>query len=735
MNNSYFSRLIPVFLLLALAACQREQAFTEDGKTKDVTTNFILSIATNAPQTKMSAANVQKGDDFLGIQDAVLVTYNTGITSGNPYVNSSAAPAESAVKKFDLGSLYPANSISISQNDASSSRRILQLSLPVGTDAVLFYGKAIKQYSDRIQGATSDSIFTTPAKTVFAAKKFLATQEIVNQYDATARLMIYAVNQIIDAEIIAQSVSENQDGYTGLPALTWEALGKQYEINHAVGGGRYSGTVQELSPLEESLGKAWSTATYIKPGEYRAGSSYAIKQMVSDMYSVVHAGATLPSPSNAKEANAKRLCIHILELAGLFYNSSFTYLPITTTGTEESIHGNLVDGGYLTEAEWNDPDTGFADALDLNKYPYEDFGIPEGAAQLGFNNNTGLFRYLHPNKPLVNYTKEEFEPRKYLYPAELFYYTNSPIRISSKDDLGVGDFPDGVSPWNTETNWTGWTFPGKVSSTTRGVAVKSNINYGVALLKTSVQYTEGVATSGVLKDNRQAMTGETDQSITTENASLKLRGILVGGVNPRMNWQFIRKYTSAGKPSVDNDLSLFDGVIYDNQLVSSSIPTAADTYTLVYDNYDSSIPDDQTQSDVFIALEFENQGMDFWGRDNLIRNGAVFYLVAKISPAAFNATDNPGGTNTTITWPTDHQIPPLYGVDGEAVPSGKTAGTSKQIPRVFIQDFMTSIVFRIGENSLKNAYYTVPDLRSSTMSLGLSVDLEWENGFSYDVTL
>ena len=48
---------------------------------------------------------------------------------------------------------------------------------------------------------------------------------------------------------------------------------------------------------------------------------------------------------------------------------------------------------------------------------------------------------------------------------------------------------------------------------------------------------------------------------------------------------------------------------------------------------------------------------------------------------------------------------------------------------------MTSIVFRIGENSLKNAYYTVPDLRSSTMSLGLSVDLEWENGFSYDVTL
>lgn len=730
-----YSYLLPALLLIGFTACQRESAFDENGNgdTKDVTTQFVLSIATSAPQTKMSAANVQQGTDFLGIQDAVLLTYSTGITGGAPYVNSSADPAAGTAKKFDLETLYPVGSIEVANNKESSSSRMIQLSLPVNTDAVLFYGKAIKQLSDKMQGATSDSIYVNPSKTVFAAKKIFDSQETVDKYDATARLMIFAINQIFGAEVIAQSTSESLDGYTGLPALKWADLGKQYEINHGVGGGRFSGTVAELSPLEESLGKAWSTATYIKPGEYRAGSSYAIKQMVSDMYSVIYAGSILPSPSNAKEANAKRLCQTILEIAGLYFNSSFTYLPVTGTSGEENIHDNLKDKG-MTDAEWTDPDTGFALAQDLNSYPYGDFGIPEGAAQLAYNNATLQFRYLHPNKPLVNYTVEEFEPRKYVYPAELFYYVNSPIRVSSKDDLGVADFPNGVTPWNTEANWGSWTFPGKVASTTRGVAVKDNINYGVALLKTSVQFTEAAVTNG-LKDNRQAMTGEADKVIPTASSSLVLRGILVGGVNPRMNWQFTRKYTSAGKPSATVDLSNFDGVIYDTQVVSSSIPTASDTYTLVYDNYNSSIPDDQSQSDVFIALEFENHGDDFWGRDNLIRNGAVFYLVAKISPAAYNATDNPGGTSTSITWPADHQIPPLYGVDGEAVPAGKVAGQSKQIPRVFIQDFMTRATFRLGEESLKKAYYTVPDLRSSTMSLGLSVDLEWNNGFTYDVVL
>jgi hypothetical protein len=55
--------------------------------------------------------------------------------------------------------------------------------------------------------------------------------------------------------------------------------------------------------------------------------------------------------------------------------------------------------------------------------------------------------------------------------------------------------------------------------------------------------------------------------------------------------------------------------------------------------------------------------------------------------------------------------------------------------RVFIQDYMTTATFKIGAESLKNAFTTVPDLRASQTSLGLSVDLNWRQGLSFETEL
>ena len=38
-------------------------------------------------------------------------------------------------------------------------------------------------------------------------------------------------------------------------------------------------------------------------------------------------------------------------------------------------------------------------------------------------------------------------------------------------------------------------------------------------------------------------------------------------------------------------------------------------------------------------------------------------------------------------------------------------------------------------NTLKNAYVTLPDLRASLLQLGLSVDLTWQSGMTFDVPL
>ena len=66
------------------------------------------------------------------------------------------------------------------------------------------------------------------------------------------------------------------------------------------------------------------------------------------------------------------------------------------------------------------------------------------------------------------------------------------------------------------------------------------------------------------------------------------------------------------------------------------------------------------------------------------------------------------------------------------MPPFNADGSRSNITRVFIQDFVTSATFNFGEHSLASAYLTVPDLRASSLTLGLSVDLNWQNGLVYD---
>ena len=747
-----FSFLLVSAAVLAMAACQKEQQAAvdtpQDG-VKEVTTQFVLNIAA-APSTKMTAEAVQQAGNFRGIQDAKLYTYKSGVTSGTPYILSTNAAQE---KFFDFGNFFAANGLDNSDGNNQSganetaSKRVLQLSIPVGVDAVLFYGKATKAAAatDAAFGATNadaTSISGTPGSTVIAAQKILTDGDVVDSYDATARLMIAVIN-----DILRRNVSEATDATFGtLPAVSWAQYGHQYEIEHYGTDSRYNSTTlgiaigHPLEGLEEILGKSYYLFTYILPvnaaagrphGEYRAGSSAAMKRMVIDMYRVITA-ASSATPTNANEANAKRLAKVILDRAALYFNTNTKdEIPDGDYMSVDDIKQLLVSSyNIYSQTEWN---TYFAGAADLNGYPYEDFGVPEGAAQLGFHyegetvGGTTYARdslyYYHPNHPLVNPTMTEFEPRKYMYPAELWYYVNSPIRTTS-NDVTIASYPDGITPWNTESNWTGWTFPGKVEGATRGVAVSNSINYGVAMLKTNVIFKEGIAT---LQDNRKVITNnvEPNKSIAISNNLFELRGVLVGGVNPRMNWQFTRKFTTG-------ELSNFDGVIYDHTMASNAVPTptapAAPNYTLVYDNYNSTGASGNgtqaDQNDVYVALEFVNKGEPFYGRDNLVPTGGVFYLVAKlVKPTADQAN--------ALPWPADHQIPPIYGVDGETVTSPAVAGESKKIARVFIQDFVTNATFRINESSLQNAYYSVPDLRASQMSLGLSVDLQWISGLDY----
>jgi hypothetical protein len=114
-----------------------------------------------------------------------------------------------------------------------------------------------------------------------------------------------------------------------------------------------------------------------------------------------------------------------------------------------------------------------------------------------------------------------------------------------------------------------------------------------------------------------------------------------------------------------------------------------------------------------------NNGDDFYGKKNWVRTGEHFYLVGELDPGDPQAEPS---TEKAITWPTDGTIIPPYNADG----------TSTQQPRIFVQDYKTTVTFKIGPNSLQYAYLTVPDLRSSNMTLGLSVDIQWRQGLTYE---
>jgi hypothetical protein len=127
--------------------------------------------------------------------------------------------------------------------------------------------------------------------------------------------------------------------------------------------------------------------------------------------------------------------------------------------------------------------------------------------------------------------------------------------------------------------------------------------------------------------------------------------------------------------------------------------------------------DGATQEPVNIALEIKNNsGRDFYGADGLIPAGATFYLVGQIDPTDVNLPD--------INWTGTY--------DGS---NNTYAHPGRGTKRAFIQDFKTMVNFNISNNGLQKAYSSIPDLRSTKLLFGLSVDLTWKTGLTFDVDL
>ena len=316
-------------------------------------------------------------------------------------------------------------------------------------------------------------------------------------------------------------------------------------------------------------------------------------------------------------------------------------------------------------------------------YP-ADILLPDGAAGLSYNTTSKHFELAsttNANGMSINTNASHHGLTNYVYPASLYYFVNSGLKASnaSQADLYVNgkDWVDDILAAYTDGN--------EVSISTRSVAIQKEIQYAVGRLDLKVRILGDGDGYDELKDNDpQVSGGRTIDLSALTVSSFPVSAVLIGG---QKNVDFA--FVPSGEVAY---------TIYDNA-VPAGFAAPINSWSAV--NYTLAL---ETAPNVHVKVAIEltnNLGQDFIGQGGqLIPKGSKFYLVGELNPETASAEEK-----------------------------------AKTGSRVFKQDYTTVANFTIGVNSLQNAYNTIPDLRTSQLELGLSVDLSWNNGMAFDVTL
>ena len=538
-----------------------------------------------------------------------------------------------------------------------------------------------------------------------------------------------------------------------LGSITWKEYGDQF------------GAGETLAPLAEVIGEAYHNIMTIQKKdtdpnpevdafiyELRSASSGSVLRLTEDLYGIL-SRVVAAIPTTAEERIAQLLAEEILTRASNFFvadhgTGKVSYRPFNTimsgvdtwipdrnkntyTSGTADLGGGVVlnatiDDTFFYRDDVNPVQTGFPQNL----------GLPLGAALMTFFNPHDKNSQSPINYTVVSYLTEvpaygvgggSFPITNYRYPAELMYYTNSSIRTANKI-MKNSEFPTTTDVWWNDTYWNNWTGGNTIKSSTQSVGVAKTINYGTALLATKVGYSAPV----IYDNNRGLHPSETANSIDVQNLSsqFEITGIMIGGVCDQVGWNFLPKNTDFTKMIYD-DLS-YDGenetpgaVVIPRYTAATAERFTKDIYTLTFDNYDKSKEPDN-QNVVYIALEIKNKtGQDLWGELNVIRSDGTFYLVGALdpkNPAALAKFKDEGG-NINLSRK-DFNYPPF-----------DASGNTINAPRVFMQDYVTTVKMNFTPESLAHAYVTMPDLRAGQVSLGLSVDVNWESGYDFEINL
>ena len=299
---------------------------------------------------------------------------------------------------------------------------------------------------------------------------------------------------------------------------------------------------------------------------------------------------------------------------------------------------------------------------EINNFP-GDINLPDGAISIKWDGT--LKKFVEGDYPNMT------DPDNFMFPAALWYFTNSTIQTSNTSKKTMYD---GVKNWATILG--AHTDAVSVNSKTRAVAIKELIQFAVARLDVTVKLA-----NASLVDNSDLAVGVPDPLhpvIVDCSEGFPVTAVFVGG-QQAVNYEF----TSTG---AGTEYTIYDKNMNSNTMKATTSPSAVN-HTLVLAN--------KKDTKVRIAVELKNTIADFYGFENqLIPLNGKFYVVAELDPATITTGD-------------------------------KTDG------HVFKQDFTTTANLTLL--NLRKAYSTLPDLRTPQLELGFSVDLTWQDGNIYNV--
>lgn len=316
--------------------------------------------------------------------------------------------------------------------------------------------------------------------------------------------------------------------------------------------------------------------------------------------------------------------------------------------------------------------TKMTDALDAG-YPYGlpegTFALKEGAVRLSGDEVTGLDNIIAAAKA------------RYMKPAALTYYVNAyPVDYSNTNaaalqwDKTAGTINAAGSGINAART--------QISPSTTKIALNKTINYGVGRLDVAPVF---IAAGGVMKGANDPEGKET--TVSVNNNSFELTGVLVGNLPTKLNWEL--------NPVQDEE---FGATVFDDEVEKSPVSVFATKETAVYEKCSYVILPATTglkalSKNATIALQFKNNGAQFYGKDGIVPAGGTFYIAGQLSQ------------------------------------NGSSDVTEDAIKK----DFYTTAKLRIV--TLKNATNTVPDIVNPTLELSMYVDLEWQEGVIFDQEL